>query len=255
MMNLGPVLKQKIHLNVCCSTNDKLKELLRVNENPEELSGYYVTAGYQTRGRGHNKNRWHSSRDANILMSFLATPPGLPAGWQFDIARHVSLVLVDFIGMITGNRTNVKIKWPNDIICNDKKIAGMLIENRIMGEYVVNSIIGVGININEDHFPDEFNMATSVKCVSGREMDVKTAMEKWIMMLKAASGHDQASPDLLHQQYDEVLFGLNRKLTFTRDDRQVFEGVIQGTDRCGMLRIMTAEGERKFGFKEVVFLY
>lgn len=135
-----------IRIDETPSTNEYLKELVEKEGLPE---GFAVFARSQTNGRGQQGTVWESEPGKNINLSFLLRPDFLPADKMFMISKVVSLAIVDYLN---GLGKDFTIKWPNDIYYQDKKVAGILIENEIMGEGVEYSIIGIGLNVNQVEF-------------------------------------------------------------------------------------------------------
>ena len=134
--------KISIYVTECLSTNDFLTNLLKRNKIRE---GDSVVTDYQRKGRGQRNNKWSSEKGSNILFSFLLSP-NLIVSHQFYLHVIISNAIIESLKKI-----NVvgKIKWPNDIYVNNKKIAGILIESFISGKKVQNSIIGIGVNLNQ----------------------------------------------------------------------------------------------------------
>ena len=129
------------------STNAYMKKLVR-EERPEE--GSLVIADFQTGGRGQMGNSWFSSKGDNLLFSLVIYPKTVRANEQFIISRIASLAIKNTLDQFVDD---IRIKWPNDIYWNDKKIAGILIENDLQGNTIDNSVIGIGINVNQEMFP------------------------------------------------------------------------------------------------------
>ena len=140
--------KKLIHLNEVDSTNTYLKTLCENEILPE---GTVVIAESQYAGRGQRSNTWESEPGKNIIMSLIFYPGFLSANRQFLLSQAVALALQEFISNLLPEE-KTSIKWPNDIYVGDKKIAGILIESSWMGNQVKNSIVGIGININQDGF-------------------------------------------------------------------------------------------------------
>ena len=125
-----------------------------------------VVADYQTAGKGCGTNSWESERGKNLTFSMLIHPTDIPASQQFRITEVVSVALCEVLEryLLTvpelaaldrrslatnGTQEGLSIKWPNDIYMGDKKICGVLIENRLQGNVIVDSIIGIGLNVNQ----------------------------------------------------------------------------------------------------------
>ena len=108
-----------------------------------------VWAEYQTAGRGCGTNQWESERGKNLTFSILIHPKDLPATQQFHISMAISLAICEALEQYIGD---VSIKWPNDIYWRNGKIGGILIENTLKGSIIMESIIGVGLNVNQRIF-------------------------------------------------------------------------------------------------------
>ena len=132
------------------STNTLMRELLAKGEWPEEEQFLY--AGYQTAGRGQTGNGWESEPDKNLICSIL-----LPNKNLYFLNIAVSVAIIRLIG------EPFTIKWPNDIYYRDKKLAGILLENAIVGSVVKYSIAGVGLNVNQTKFTSDAPNPVSAK--------------------------------------------------------------------------------------------
>lgn len=145
-------VKNHIQLDDVSSTNLYLKKLIKdksINEN------ILVSTNYQEKGRGQRSNIWESEKNMNILISFLY----VHTTNNYDLFKFnmlISLAIYDFLSKYF--KTGLKIKWPNDLMINNKKIAGVLVQNI---ESNFKSIIGVGININQKEFKIFSPQATS----------------------------------------------------------------------------------------------
>lgn len=125
------------------STNDHLAQLCRDNK-AEEF--YTVVTNYQTDGKGQRGNTWEAERGKNILFSIVIYPTALEAKNQFYLSM---LTAVSIVAALEKYTDGFSIKWPNDIYWKEKKIAGILIENEVQGKYIAQSIIGIGLNVNQ----------------------------------------------------------------------------------------------------------
>jgi len=148
------------------STNTLLRELLAKGEWPE--GEQFVRAGYQTAGRGQKGNGWESEEGKNLLCSIL-----LPA--------RQNLFELNIVAAVAVQRTvgeGCTIKWPNDIYWHDKKIAGILIENAIIGNEVKYSIAGIGLNVNQTDWHSDAPNPISLKQITGRTYDIEALMQQ-----------------------------------------------------------------------------
>lgn len=146
------------HFEELESTNLWMKQHL------SELDDFsVVTVDFQTAGRGQRGNGWESARGENLLMSLLIMPDNLAAADQFCISKVVAVSVASTIESILPNDVDVKIKWPNDIYVNEKKVCGVLIENILSRDGTIqNSIVGIGLNLNQLCFDSDAPNPASV---------------------------------------------------------------------------------------------
>jgi birA, biotin-[acetyl-CoA-carboxylase] ligase region len=137
-------MPQIIHLAQTDSTNTYLRQQLMAHPDLEE--GSVVWADYQRAGRGQKGNSWESEEKANLLFTLLLCPDSIRARDQFIISQLVSLGMIDVLNNL---HEGFSVKWPNDIYYHDKKAVGILIENDMAGQNLINSFIGIGLNVNQ----------------------------------------------------------------------------------------------------------
>ena len=206
----------------------------------------------QTAGRGQQQNRWHSEPFKNLTFSLLLQPKFLPLQQQFELTRAVSLGVVTALQQATG--ANIQVKWPNDIYYGDKKLGGILIENIVQGSQIKHSVIGIGLNINQDVFPPDVPNPTSVKQILHRDYDLHALLsqicnhiEAWYLKLKAGKLAE------IREQYLANLYWLNQKRDFMSDN-EPFKGTIIDVRDNGFLVLSTKSGEKEFNLKQIEFL-
>ena len=153
-----------MYISSTYSTNTLMKEMLAKGEWPEKER--YLYTSFQTAGRGQTGNRWESEEGKNLLCSILL-PPNKNL-YFLNIAIGVALLRV--IG------EDFTIKWPNDIYFGDKKVAGILIENAIIGNEIKYSIAGIGLNVNQTTFVSDAPNPVSLKQIRGQEYDIERLM-------------------------------------------------------------------------------
>ena len=194
-----------MYISTTYSTNTLLKELLAKGEWPEGERFLYTS--FQTAGRGQAGNGWESEEGKNLLCSILIAPPDLPmegrgnAGGTFygniltAVAVHkvIRSVLCQAkpVCALSGE-AGLTIKWPNDIYWQDKKIAGILIENAILGNEVKYSIAGIGLNVNQTTFVSSAPNPVSLKLISGKETDIDALMQALMTQIEALEAMDEA---------------------------------------------------------------
>ncbi len=227
-----------IHIEETDSTNRWLKE------NGEGTM--VVVADYQTAGKGCGTNSWESERGKNLTFSMLIHPTDIPASQQFRITEVVSVALCEVLEQYIGD---VSIKWPNDIYMGDKKICGVLIENRLQGNVIVDSIIGIGLNVNQTEFVSDAPNPVSLRQLLGREIDREALLHDFLETLETVS-----SSETTYSAYRNKLFRLGKQAVFS-DETGRFEGTIQDVETDGRLLIKDLSGqERRYAFKEVQFV-
>lgn len=231
----------------CHSTNTLAHEL---SERSSLEDGAVVITDNQTAGRGQRGNQWNSKAGDNLTFSIFLKPAFLLAKDQFFLNIITSLAIHDLL--LDKANAGVKIKWPNDILMNGKKLCGILIENQIRGPQVSSSIVGIGLNVNQTDF--SLPNATSVLLSSGKSFDLSNMLND--LLLKFEIRYLQLKQNrahLLKEEYLSNLYWLNEVHLFASQGTP-FEGTIKEIDVFGRLGISTPSGNRYFDIKEISFL-
>ena len=232
------------------STNNFLKNSLSNSKPLPE--GTVIMAESQFAGRGQQQNRWHSEPGKNLTFSLLLKPVFLPLSQQFELTRAVSLGIINALEPLLGN--NLKIKWPNDIYYSDKKLGGILIENLVQGEQIKNSVIGIGLNINQDTFPLDLPHAVSLKQILHKDYDLKFLLSEICKNIEIAYLSLMAGRfEPLRKAYLERLYWLNEEKKF-RVNGLIFSGQITNVKNNGLLVINDGTQETEYNLKEIEFL-
>ncbi len=239
--------KQLIFLPKCRSTNDMAADMLKKGVLKE---GGIVITDHQQAGRGQRGNTWVSSENKNLTFSILLKPHFISPTDSFALNMLVSVAIVNALKGL--DRSMFKIKWPNDIMYNGYKVGGILIENTIQVAKIENSIIGIGINVNQNSF-DYLFKAASLSNIFKRPFDLNNLLneiikqiEEQFSILKSGNYH------ILRSNYLENLYWLNEKHRFF--SMVEFTGMIIGIDPAGRLMVETENGIEKFNFKEIKYL-
>lgn len=237
-----------IHIQETTSTNDYLQQKIK-NELLEE--GSVVVCDFQTQGRGAANNKWESEKNKNLLFSMLLYPDFVEIKKQFIISQVVSLGLVDYLNTITSGFT---VKWPNDIYWQDEKIAGILIENNLRNNFLSESIIGIGLNINQMKFLSDAPNPVSLKNIMGFDYDLgivltdvqKSIFARYLQLL-------QGGTSLIQKDYKKAMYR-NEGFYLYEDKNGVFLAKIHQVKEEGFLVLETENKEkRQYAFKEVLF--
>lgn len=219
-----------------------------------------IASGYQSAGRGQRGNSWLAAPWENLTFSVLLRfgPSGcapLKSSDQFMISIVSTLAVHDYL---LERGIDSHIKWPNDIYCGDRKICGILIENRLGTFGVRDSIIGIGLNVNQVKFPPNVPNPTSMTLRSGKAYDVKAELEL-LMAIFASLIHLLAEPNGFKELRERYLSLMYRKgshcqyFDCLRDEH--FFGTIMGISDDYRLLVQDDLGiTRSFAFKEINYI-
>lgn len=239
--------KNLVFVPECHSTNDLALQLCQQRTTSE---GTVITTANQTAGRGQRGNTWHVEPGKNLTFSCILKPTFLTVKDQFYLNVIAALALHDYL--IEKTNATIRIKWPNDIMVNNKKMAGILIENQIQGNTFSSAVVGIGLNMNQEAF--SINTATSLHQVSNQIYDLNVELEQLLHKLEARYLQlKSGKQNTLLADYLNVMYWRHELHTFVAND-QSFEGTIVGLDDLGRLRINTPQGDRVFGMKEIQYL-
>lgn len=244
--------QNSIHLTVVDSTNSYASEMLR---QIRLIEGTIIYTFEQNQGRGQRGNAWHSEPNKNVALSLIIHPSFLSGNEQFLLTKIASLAVADLMAELLSKDCDIKIKWPNDIYVNGKKIAGILIENVISENTLQSSIIGIGLNINQTIFGSEANNATSLKILSNKENNLQTVLEKFCRYFEARYLQLKSNKrDLIDSTYLKRLYRLNEWRNYSADD-EIFEGRIISVSAFGKLQVELHTSEiKEFDLKEITFI-
>ena len=237
-----------IHIPKTDSSNNEAKRILQ-KKNLSDFSVIYVNE--QTSGKGQRNNKWISEAGKNLTFSIIGFPKIKPEN-QFYLSKVISSGINNYLN---SKIQGFKIKWPNDIYYQNKKICGILIENSLSGQKIKNSVTGIGININQTNFPDKIPNALSLKNITGIDYNIENELH--LLLNFIFEKYKLLSPDNFNQidkEYMQNLYKINITAKF-KDKYGIFEGKIIGTTPEGKLIIKTTGGDiRYYNFKEVEFL-
>ena len=229
-----------LHLSTLNSTNSYARQLLRDEKVKENT---VISTDYQDNGRGQGENRWMSEKGMNLLMSWILYPAFLTVSDQFMLSKAVSLGIIDTLEELG---LEVQIKWPNDIICDSRKLGGILIENSIQGEQLKNSIIGIGLNVNQLMFPAFPFPATSITNETTSLITVpKVEALLMLHLLQRYTQLKSGEKEILNSSYLDKLFRRNIVCAFEADGER-FDGEIRGVNKFGELVVDVSDNSRCF---------
>ena len=232
-----------IYFNNCASTQDELIDFLNQHYLSEDFLAVYTFN--QTKGRGQYGNSWENLPEENLAYSFALKTKNINVS-DTCFNFYTAILVRDFIANLT--KTEVKIKWPNDLILKNKKICGMLFEKN--KNYFV---VGIGINILQENFKN-LPKAGSVLSQTGLSFELKAFTE---------SLHQYLFEHLVQKEIPNNILELYHLHLYRKNEVSVFEknevrqnGIIKNVDENGYIWIdLEIEGLQKFFHKEIELLY
>ncbi len=238
-----------IRLQEVDSTNNYARGLL---QSKEAVEGTAVLAYSQQNGRGQDNNLWESQPGKNLTVSFILEPIFLPPDKQFYLSMAAALSAADFFNSQTSD---VSIKWPNDIYWKNKKAGGILIENSLLGNTFEFSIIGFGLNINQEKFYSGAPNPVSLKQITGIGYDIDLCcslladrLNFWYDLLKKGKSSE------IRASYLKLLYLKDTLAKFRSKDFD-FSGQIFDVGESGQLVVKKEDGTiHLFCNKEIEFL-
>lgn len=207
-----------------------------------------ISAEYQSKGRGQKNNVWNSETGANALFSIYLRPDFLQPNQLNALSFIIALGVRAAIQQMTPKQ-EVRLKWPNDILVGDRKIAGILIENNL-GE-VVRSVVGIGVNVNQVRFPASLK-AVSLSQITGANIDITFVIhlccefiEKYYLLAKQSSGLQQ-----IHNLYVSQMYKLDEAVMVDGMD-----WIVKGVDATGKLELERAGRKKKIVHNEAQIIW
>lgn len=222
-----------------------------------DMSTY--AALFQTAGRGQRGNKWESKSGENLTFSILFKPENIALHDQFIISEAAALGMVDYL---RTKGVEALIKWPNDIYVGDKKICGILIENTAENDKLTESIVGIGINLNQKTFDSDAPNPISLSLITGEQYNVK---EELPQVLSAIFSHYiNITRDEKYWYKRTSLDGRYLETLYRRGEWHEFEETpegkkirarILGIDNSACLQLEHEDGTIKtYAFKEIKYI-
>ena len=241
--------KQLIYLDSVGSTNNYLAEHADLDSLAE---GTAILTYDQHDGKGQLDRVWTMNSGQDLAISYLVRP-GLRPADLFTLNKAVGLAVHSVISELVSGET--KLKWPNDVLVNDKKVAGILIEPTWQGGQCKQVIVGIGINVNGDFSSFPFS-ATSLREIMGMEisqMDVVSCLNKHMTIHHHAFA--QNSTQVLAEKYDNLLYGSGQEVKYSTKDTLGSFGKVVGVDGLGRIVLQTKERQVAFSHGEIEIDY
>lgn len=249
-MESNPEKIKFIHLAETDSTNSYARrEASRLWTESPDCEALVVTAEEQSSGRGQRGTVWQSSKGKNLLMTIVVRPKGLAIESCYALSVASALALKE---SMQAFGLAASLKWPNDLYCNNCKLAGILLESDFEGTNVTQAFIGIGLNINQSEFYKMERRPTSMSIISGREFNIlevmHTIVNKFIVKYRKIANSDLSQ---LFDEYEKSLIGYSSPLLY-RDAEGEFTAYVKGVERDGRIVLECSNGTlRRYWFKEV----
>ncbi|MFI3278291.1 MAG: biotin--[acetyl-CoA-carboxylase] ligase [Rikenellaceae bacterium] len=236
------------HFKEVSSTNDTAKDSCYEH-------GDIICAERQSRGRGQRGHQWISQQGVNLTFTLVLHPTNLLVKDQFMLSEVVALALVD---LMSSYDITAKIKWTNDIYVNDRKVVGVLIENKISGRNLSCSWVGIGINVNQRVFDPSIPNPTSMFIESRAEEllerervleDFNTIFHKWYAYL------ERGEYEFIRDSYVKSMYRLEEWHKFSIKEGGEVVAKIEGVHTQGELELRYEDNTlHRYLFGEVAFL-
>lgn len=225
-----------------------LEETGSTNEEARKLAfagypqGTLVIADSQTGGKGRRGRNWHTPKGSSIAMSLILKPE-----LEAEYASMLTLVQAMAVAKAIEEQCELKtqIKWPNDVLVNEKKVCGILTEMNMEGIKISSIIIGTGINVNQDDFPKDISeIATSLKRESGRVCSREKLVKRICELFDKYFEMFMESKDLsgILDEYNSRLISVGRRVKVL-DPKGEFTGEALGINKSGELLVKKEDGE------------
>ncbi len=226
--------------------------------NDEAAVGCYsggdiIVAERQTQGRGQRGHTWISGVGQNLTFSLVVEPGDLKLREQFIISQITALALCD---VMQTYGIKARIKWTNDIYVGDRKIVGILIENRVVGAHVARSVVGIGVNVNQTEFDSSLPNPTSMALESGAELEREEVLRVFEMAFaERFATFESGDWETLRAEYNALLYRKGELHNFRAAEGEVRRGAIQKVESAGELVIEWDNAEiGSYLFRQVEFI-
>lgn len=240
-----------IKLPAIDSTNSYLKELTS-KQTVENFT--VVVAENQTNGRGQRGANWEVEKGKNLTFSILIKDVLL----NFEEVFNLNIVVAVSLFQTFSNFKipNLAIKWANDILADKKKICGILIENQFKSNSEIFSVIGIGINVNQENFAN-LPQASSLKKISGQDWNKDEVLLSFLNQFQNNINlYKNEGAKYFWEVYHKNLFKKNMPMAFENSENTKFMGIIKQVLPNGLLQIeLEDESLQLFDIKEVKMLY
>lgn len=214
------------------------------------LDRILVIADFQTAGRGRFNRKWYSNPGENLMFSIglknvdLADLPKL----SFITSLSVQEAIEETLNL------QLKIKWPNDLISDNKKVCGILIETQIQNIEKAKVVIGIGINVNQTNFPDEIkDKSTSLKLLLKIEINREILLSKILDLFFKYINIISSDFETIYKRYKSKCTGIGQKISVLFGNN-IYTGILSDINRSGELELLTENSKISFNSGEITII-
>jgi BirA family biotin operon repressor/biotin-[acetyl-CoA-carboxylase] ligase len=247
MMELLFMGRNLIRLDSCESTNNFAASLLEQNA-PE---GTLIVANEQTGGRGQRGKSWYSEPGKNLTLTYILRPLSLRIADQFLLNKTIAIAVARTVELISPG-SFIRIKWPNDIFLENRKLAGILVETAVKGSQIVSCMAGIGLNVNQTQFPADSGNPVSL----AMELETTLVLDDVMQLLSKQMEvyyfrFSSSQKARLEEEYDSLLWKRGEVYPFKLNGDDFLAEIVQ-VDVQGKLVLKTPDGEeRRFSHGEI----
>lgn len=231
-------MERIIHLDSVDSTNRYARMLAKEGA----AHGTLVIAEEQTEGRGRRGRGWISPAGEGIFMSLILRPQVQPSQVPM-ISLEMALAVCNAIARVSG--LEAKIKWPNDIVCQGKKVCGMLLEMDADAQGVHSVVAGIGINVHQTQFPEEIvHTATSLDLLCGKRLSRMEVVRAFLAAFEEVEQLAARGTNVFMQAYRANSATIGQRVQVIAL-HGTYTGVAQDVTDSGSLIVIDEEGQRR----------
>jgi BirA family transcriptional regulator, biotin operon repressor / biotin---[acetyl-CoA-carboxylase] ligase len=203
----------------------------------------------QTNGKGQRGKQWYTGKNDNLALSLVLQPSFLPLQSAFMLHTFVSVSLVQYLNSL---RTGFSIKWPNDIYYNDRKTAGILIENSIQGNNWKYAVVGIGLNVNDNNIETNIANAISLQQITNQKFELTTIAKGIMNQMQLNWEAFKEDNNSFYELYNDFLYKKGEQIILKKDQQTITTTLQKVTENGKLLCGQNAELE--FNHGEVVWV-
>ncbi len=200
------------------------------------IDGTVISADYQTNGKGQFDRKWLADKGKNIIMSIILYPDFISVNEMSSLNFCISIAIIDYLKRYDDE---FEIKWPNDIYHKHRKMGGILIQNQLQGHQLKSSVVGIGLNINQDSFPSDLRQeGVSLSMITGLSHDLADINNGLLKAIEKEYNEYKTKTNSkigLLNKYNERLYAKHEIVLLKHENKKPIEVKMEGVDQFGRL--------------------